>query len=125
MNSLVPKFDFCRHAILLSAAVFLCGCVKDTPAEINEKLIPKVAADLISRQDSPSIDTLPPEVKAALKMHQGEGMTFRVGAPELKGETGIRFYSDRDHRRFLSIALDLAQSEKSYLFAGFSEADGD
>lgn len=123
MKSTIAYLAASLLATILLIGCILIACLEETPNEIHERLVPKLAADLISRQDSPRIDRLPPQVQAILKAHAAEGMTFLVGAPGLKGETGIRFYSKKDHRCFLSIALYLHQSEKSYLFTGFSETD--
>lgn len=107
-------------------AVILSGCLFDeTPADLHQKLIPKIAQELISTQHSNRVNGLPPQVEKILKEHAKKGIAFEIGAPQMSSETGIRFYSKEGHRLFLIIGLDLNASQNGYIVSGVSEGQKD
>jgi hypothetical protein len=113
-----------RHPfIVFSVASLLASCSFDeTPADINQRLIPKIAEELIAKQNSKRVQGITSEIRKVLKEHEGEGITYKVGAPDLNGETGVRFYSQKNQRQFLAIALNLRASRDSYNVGGVSES---
>jgi hypothetical protein len=119
----MTKMRLKLHLFSLTVASLVVGCSFDeTPNDVHEKLVPKIVEGLLADGYSPLVEGITPEIIFALQKHAAEGITYKLGAPELGGETGMRFYSKSDHRQFLAIALYLNASKKRYTVGSVSVA---
>ena len=119
--------SMCNPKIILVGIIgslLLASCsVDETPADIEKKLIPQIAQELILHHESSRVEGLTPEIKSALEKYPAQDVTYRIGASDLNGETGISFYTKQDHKRFLAIGLDLNANEDGYIVGKVSHTD--
>jgi hypothetical protein len=108
-------------SVLIVCGFFLSACSDETPADIAGRLLPVIAQELIQHHDSSRLDGMTPEIKSALAKYPADEVTFSIGAPDSRGETGISFFTKRDHKRFLAIDLWLKASEDGYGISGVSQ----
>jgi len=108
--------------VLSICSLFLAACSDETPADISDRLLPVIAQELAQHHESSRLDGMTPEVRAALAKHPANKVTFSFGAPDSRGETGISFFTKREHKRFLALDLDLKASEDGYIITGVSSA---
>lgn len=103
--------------------LWVIGSTDETPADINQKLVPQIAQELIEHHESSRVAGLTPVIKAALEKYPADDVTFTIGDPDLHGETGISFYTKQDHKCFLALGLDLDAKEDGYILSGVSQPE--
>jgi len=100
----------CVTLLLVSA----CSDPFDTPNDIHDRLVPRIAKDLIETGSSGLLRNQPFDYSGILTPR--EEIRYQHGAPEMNGDTGITFYRGNNPEPILMVGLMLYMDKKSYSF---------
>jgi hypothetical protein len=109
-----------------AAALFVClllgGCgpIDTTPADIHQRLIPKIANDILTRGESALLRQQPQNYLSVLSPTSAVRYEPRITAG-LEGEAGITFFRMPENTPILALSFDLHEDMQSYNFGQAKE----
>jgi len=109
--------------ILACAAVCVMpGCFEmESPAEMDGRILPGIAQELLLHGSSDKIIGAPSTLRAAFLRHSKEPLGFRIGSSDSNADTGILFYSEKPENVVISVPLNQNERKGYYNYVNASQ----